>query len=1048
MPLRMPLLHSLKLRIKLPLLISLIVVLTVVGFLGLLAWQGWRNAEEAALARLERTLQEDRQAVEGWVEQIRSDLVVNAAEATVLSALQKFTGAYSAMGAGVTAELQRHYIEENPHPLGEKHRYDFARDGSGYSIAHKRFHGYFRAQQQTRGYYDIFLFDPYGNLIYTVFKELDFATNLMDGPWAQSGLGEAFRGAVARAGSDDPVVFVDFAPYGPSHGAAAGFAGIAITDEGGTLRGVLAVQMPTDQIAPLLDNVSKGNEGVKALVIGPDGMPRNRVGEAGLEPVETEGLTRALAGERGHLQGVLSDGAEGLSVYGPVNLGAFTWAISVEMTNAQAFGAINRLITHSAIGGGALLVVSTLLGFALSRGIVRPVNGMRQGLEELARGSYDHPIAGRSRGDELGEMAGSAEKLRETLQAARAAEQDNIFRGAGFQASSAPMLMLDSDMKVSYANAAAAEFFDAHGEIYAASGLHDGAGALTGQGIDRLMPNPDTLRRALETPEELPRTLFFRLGDTRFSMRVGAVADEAGRSIGTVVELANATRDFMDRALMGTIDKFLATIKMDREAKVFEVNDTMAEVLGCPAAALTGKAAVEVFEFDGALAGERGEVLDRLKAGENVFGLFRLRGAEGSPRWLQGGFSPVLDTDGQPAMFLFMGSDITEDREKLVSAEQEQQRVAKAQAQVVDGLRVGLTALAEGDLTRLLEEEFAEEYEELRLNFNEAAGKLREAIAMVMENAGVIHREVGEIASSADDLSRRTERQATTLEETAAALDELTSSVRSASEGADRANTMVSEARGNAEQGGQVVSEAVAAMGQISQSSDQISKIISVIEDIAFQTNLLALNAGVEAARAGEAGRGFAVVASEVRALAQRSSDAAREISGLISSSGDHVRRGVDLVGQTGVALSEIVTSVTNIAGHVSEIARSAKEQASGLDEINTAMNQLDHVTQQNAAMFEETNAASQSLTSEADTLKSTMSRFRIGDVVANTATAPGDAMPAPAAVAASKAAPAAKPAEAPAPEPTFRSGRNPAPATQGNTALAVNPADEDWEEF
>lgn len=1073
-------LRNLKLRTKLPLLIFLTVAATVTGFLALLAFEGWRNAEGAAYARLDTTLNKDRASVQSWVDTIRSDLTVNATENTVTSALQKLGGAYGAID-DPTGELQRIYIEENPHPVGEKHLYDFARDGSGYSIAHRRYHGFFRALQQARGYHDVFLFDAEGNLVYSVFKELDFATNLMDGPWSDSGLGTAFRGAVERAGMENPVFFVDFASYGPSNGDAAGFAGIAITAPDGAVLGVLAVQMPTDQITSLLSDSAE----IETLLVGPDMLPRNKEGQDAANRLEDEALQLALDGQSGHIEGEITTGEQGLSSYAPVELGAFTWAIAAQMSNQTAFAGINLLLMKAAIGGGVLLVLATLVGFGLSRGIVGPVNGVRAGLMGLVRGNYDAPIAGADRGDELGDMSRSADELRETLLEARAAETDNIFRGAGFQASSAAMLMLDSDLCVTYANAAAESFFADHSSIFAAGGLHDGSVSLTGQGADRLMPNPESLQRAMAEPEALPTTLYFRLDDTRFAMRLGAVSDDQGRMIGTVVEISNATREFMDRALMVTIDRFLSTIKLDRSARITEVNGTMAEVLGCATGDLVGQGALDVFAFDPEEDAANGAVLDRLEQGENVFGLFRLRGKDGAMHWLQGGFSPVLDTDGQPAMFLFMGSDVTEDRDKLLEAEHEQQRVAQSQVQVVECLRVGLTALAEGNLTEVLEEEFAEGYDELRLNFNEAAGKLREAIAMVMENAGAIHREVGEIASSADDLSRRTERQATTLEQTAAALDELTSSVRSAAQGADRANQMVTEARGNAEKGGLVVSEAVAAMGQISSSSDQISKIITVIEDIAFQTNLLALNAGVEAARAGEAGRGFAVVASEVRALAQRSSDAAREISGLISSSGDHVKRGVDLVGQTGDALRGIVSSVSDIAGHVAEIAQSAKEQSSGLDEINTAMNQLDQVTQQNAAMFEETNAASQALSSEADTLKLTVGRFNVGQP-ANSG-APAQVAPAPAQAAAmgphdkdqasaraegdaaerdtgeETGAPATPgvvaqlPAKGPEPEardavvtptPTFRSGRTSLPQADGSAALAVAADDDDWEEF
>jgi methyl-accepting chemotaxis protein len=248
----------------------------------------------------------------------------------------------------------------------------------------------------------------------------------------------------------------------------------------------------------------------------------------------------------------------------------------------------------------------------------------------------------------------------------------------------------------------------------------------------------------------------------------------------------------------------------------------------------------------------------------------------------------------------------------------------------------------------------------------------------VIENADLIQGEASEISSAADDLSARTERQAATLEQTASALDELTSSVKSAAEGAAHANSLVDTARENAEASGDVVREAVDAMGEIEASSQQISKITGVIDEIAFQTNLLALNAGVEAARAGEAGRGFAVVASEVRALAQRSSDAAKEIAGLISSSSTHVKRGVGLVGQAGDALGGIEKSVADIHNFVAEIAVSARQQSSGLAEINIAVTKLDQVTQQNAAMFEQTTAASHSLTQEAETLSATVAQFHI----------------------------------------------------------------------
>lgn len=317
-----------------------------------------------------------------------------------------------------------------------------------------------------------------------------------------------------------------------------------------------------------------------------------------------------------------------------------------------------------------------------------------------------------------------------------------------------------------------------------------------------------------------------------------------------------------------------------------------------------------------------------------------------------------------------------EQRQKAV--EEEREARSAEQNKVVEALGIGLKNLAKGDLMNDIPEAFPIEYEKLREDFNAAVKSLRDAIGTVMNNAESIRNETSEITSAADDLSKRTEKQAATLEETAAALEELTSSVRSASEGADVASEMSSEAKKSAEDGGAVALKAVEAMEGIKTSSLEISTITKVIEDIAFQTNLLALNAGVEAARAGEAGRGFAVVATEVRGLAQRSSEAAQEISTLISNSGNKVQQGVELVGQTGSALTAILGSVTEISERMITIASSAREQAVGINEINTAVNELDNVTQQNAAMFEETTAASHALTQEADSLVSTVAQFRL----------------------------------------------------------------------
>ncbi len=364
--------------------------------------------------------------------------------------------------------------------------------------------------------------------------------------------------------------------------------------------------------------------------------------------------------------------------------------------------------------------------------------------------------------------------------------------------------------------------------------------------------------------------------------------------------------------------------------------------------------------------------------------------------------------------------------ERMRTAENEA-RAARDLAVVVDGLGAGLAQLSAGDLTARVRHDVAPQYEKLKSDFNGAIVKLQDAMRVVVANTNTIGSGAGEISQAADDLSRRTEQQAASLEETAAALDEITATVKKTAEGADHARVVVATARTDAEHSGGVVTRAVAAMGEIEKSAGEIGNIIGVIDEIAFQTNLLALNAGVEAARAGEAGRGFAVVASEVRALAQRSADAAKEIKVLISASSTQVGQGVQLVAETGNALERIVTQVGEITGIVSEIAASAQEQATGLQQVNAAVNQMDQVTQQNAAMVEESTAASHALASEAENLAKLMGQFDLGGPSAADASV--------------------KRAHRTASRPAVRSGGHGSGAATAGKLRVVN-GEADWDEF
>lgn len=371
----------------------------------------------------------------------------------------------------------------------------------------------------------------------------------------------------------------------------------------------------------------------------------------------------------------------------------------------------------------------------------------------------------------------------------------------------------------------------------------------------------------------------------------------------------------------------------------------------------------------------------------------------------------------------------------------EEQRIrAEAMAEATSGLATGLKHLSSGDLTFHLARPFAPDFESLRADFNATVEQLRGTLGSVSEAASSIDSGSREVSNSADDLSKRTEQQAAALEETAAALDQITVNVSNSSKRAEEARTVAIEANESARQSGAVVANAVHAMGRIEESSGQISNIIGVIDDIAFQTNLLALNAGVEAARAGEAGKGFAVVAQEVRELAQRSAKAAKEIKDLIGKSSGEVSAGVKLVKDTGEALRSIEAHIVTINQHMDSIATSSREQSVGLAEVNTAVNQMDQVTQQNAAMVEEANAAGATLAAEAGRLRELISQFQLGQGSVSNATTQASALRSTASVmvASHRSTPAASPARG------MVSKIAKAFTGRGNAAVAT----DSWEEF
>ncbi|NTF79826.1 PAS domain S-box protein [Rhizobium rhizogenes] len=423
---------------------------------------------------------------------------------------------------------------------------------------------------------------------------------------------------------------------------------------------------------------------------------------------------------------------------------------------------------------------------------------------------------------------------------------------------------------------------------------------------------------------------------------------------------AEKLKSIEDAGKLNALSRSQAVIEFTPDGRVLAANANFLATMGYELSEIEGKH--HSLFCDGTYAASESyrQFWQRLAKGEFIADEFMRIGKGGRRIFIQASYNPIFDMDNKVFKVVKFATDVT------------------GRVNNVEQLGGALKRMSDGDLTQHLDIPFIPTLDKLRLDFNGAVGKLRDAMRSVAEAVGAISAGAQKIHVATDDISMRSEQQAMSVEETAAALEEITTTIADSSHNAEDAGQLVRDTRDTAIRSGMVVRSAIDAMARIKSSSEEISNIIGVIDEIAFQTNLLALNAGIEAARAGDAGKGFAVVAQEVRELAQRSAKAAKEIGGLIALSQGHVKSGVALVAETGTTLQTIESQVEQANKNVSAIVQVAKEQAVTLREVNGAVTILDRGTQQNTALVQESAVAARSLSAEADELFELLKLFTL----------------------------------------------------------------------
>ncbi|RMH62559.1 MAG: HAMP domain-containing protein [Calditrichaeota bacterium] len=822
--------------------------------------------------------------------------------------------------------LQYQYIVANPNPTGEKHIMDAASDGSYYSEVHKKYHPLFRSYLEKFGLYDICLVDnKTGDIVYTVFKEVDYATNLLNGPYRNTNLAEVFK-RVSAASSADITEIVDYKFYDPSYGAPASFIASPVFDNGVQI-GVLVFQIPIDEINAVMSNnqnwkdVGLGKTG-EVFLVGNDYKMRSNsrfliedkqnylqslkqagYDEGEIKKIDFYGSTLLLQSIKteatedvfkGHSANKIINDYRHVDVYNsysPLDIKGVNWAVIAKIDVDEALASVHKFRNYMLVFAIIMLLVAGMGAFWYGRRFSRPITEMSNVAQRIAEGDI-HTSVDYQSGDELGVLADS---FREMVQA------------------------LSVKTKIATAIAQGNVHVD-----FPKMSPTDRLGLAMRDMVDKIKQVINRIQNTIENQKQ--GTLSARCDDTDLQGAYAQLIRGVNDTLDTVINPLIRTKNVITEYAAGDFTHTMNALPGEQKMLSDALNGIRANLMA-------------VIDEATRLAEEAQQGHLKYRGDQEKF--------SGAYKNIIGEFNKALDAAMEP---------------------------------VSEALNI-LNQAAAGDLSVRVTGTYRGDHSNLKEALNRTLSSLDEALGQVYN--AVEHVNVGssQVSDSAQAVSQGATEQASSLEEISASMTEINSQARSNAENTGKAQSISEETKSSADQGHVYMQKMMASISNINDASQEISKIIKAIDEIAFQTNLLSLNAAVEAARAGVHGKGFAVVAEEVRNLAQRSARAARETAELIEGSVGKTREGLEIANQTKDAFEQIISGITQTKDLIDEIALASREQVSCIELTTLALEQIDKVTQANTASAEESAAASQELHREATELEKIVSRFTLSTV-------------------------------------------------------------------